>query len=392
MRTMRLGELATYVNGRAFKPSEWSDVGVPIIRIENLNDTAAPFNRFQGSIEPKHQVSDGDLLVSWSASLDAYIWERGPAVLNQHIFKVSENPNVIERRFLYLALRAAMSEIRSRVHGATMRHVTKGEFVSVPIQVPQLSEQRRIAARLSDQLAMVDRARGASTDQITTVAALRTNAFERAFSHTTPLAVARDAGAPPGGWRWTVLTDLARLESGHTPSRSRPDWWGGDVGWIALPDIRAVDGRVITQTIETTNADGIAHSAARILPADTVVMSRTASVGFVARMGRPMATSQDFVNWVCGPGLDPEFLMYLLIRSRDYVRSLSSGAVHKTVYFPTVKAFRVCVPEMDAQRHVVVQLRERLAAIDGMGLALEAVAEAVDALPAALLRQAFTEA
>lgn len=188
-----------------------------------------------------------------------------------------------------------------------------------------------------------------------------------------PLSTATTNNSGVSRWTWHRLTDLARLESGHTPSRSRPDWWGGDIPWIALPDIRAVDGQVITRTIETTNAEGIAHSAARILPTDTVVMSRTASVGFVARMGRRMATSQDFVNWVCGPDLDPEFLMHLLIRSRDYVRSLSSGAVHKTVYFPTVKAFRVCVPDIDEQRRIAAQLTDQLAAVDQLAKRAEAM-------------------
>ena len=172
-----------------------------------------------------------------------------------------------------------------------------------------------------------------------------------------PLTVERSHESEPTDWSWVRLTDVARLESGHTPSRIRPDWWGGDIPWIALPDIRALDGVVAFETGEMTNSEGIAHSSARVLPVGTVAMSRTASVGFVTRMGRPMATSQDFVNWVCGPDLDPEFLMHLLIRSRPYVRELASGAIHKTVYMPTVKAFKVCVPSIQEQRRIVSELR-----------------------------------
>lgn len=73
-------------------------------------------------------------------------------------------------------------------------------------------------------------------------------------------------------------------------------------------------------------------------------------MGFVTVMGRPMATSQDFVNWVCGPEIDPFFLAFLLRVSRNYIRSLSSGAVHQTVYVPTVQAFDVCIPHFQSKK------------------------------------------
>jgi len=79
-------------------------------------------------------------------------------------------------------------------------------------------------------------------------------------------------------------------------------------------------------------------------------------------MGRPMATSQDFVNWVCGPGLDPDFLMHVFIRSRERFRSLSAGAIHKTVYFPTVMALHVCVPPIEEQGRIVPETAFRLTA------------------------------
>src|SRR5882672_2534063 len=107
-------------------------------------------------------------------------------------------------------------------------------------------------------------------------------------SCVVPVALPGGLRPPPTGWRWTKLTDVARLESGHTPSRARPDWWDGEVSWISLSEIRRFDGRTVEETQIKTNAAGIANSAARILPRGTVCFSRTASVGFVAIMGKPM--------------------------------------------------------------------------------------------------------
>lgn len=201
-----------------------------------------------------------------------------------------------------------------------------------------------------------------------------------------PIALPTDLSPAPTGWQWTKLTELARLESGHTPSRSRPDWWDGDVSWISLTEIRRLDGHWTEETRIKTNPAGIAHSAARILPKGTVCFSRTASVGFVTIMAKPMATSQDFANWVCGDELDPEFLMYALIRSRDYLRTLASGATHKTIYMPTLEQFRICAPPRAEQERIVAALNAQMAAAEGARVASETQVEEIQSLAYALIR------
>lgn len=204
-----------------------------------------------------------------------------------------------------------------------------------------------------------------------------------------PIVVDPKGLAAPAGWRWAKLTEVADLESGHTPSRLRPDWWGGDISWLSLTEIRALDGQWVEQTKLRTNAAGIANSAARILPIGTVCLSRTASVGFVAIMGRPMATSQDFANWVCKPELDPDFLMYALIHARASLRDLATGATHKTIYMPTLKAFHVCMPEIHEQKRVAKLAREGLKEVEIARNAAEKQLREIDGLSHKLLETAF---
>jgi type I restriction enzyme S subunit len=212
------------------------------------------------------------------------------------------------------------------------------------------------------------------------------NAFTEEFA---PVMLPPVWPTPPDGWRWSKLTDIARLESGHTPSRSRPDWWGGDISWVSLTEIRALDGRWIDETQIKTNADGIANSAARVLPRGTVCYSRTASVGFVTIMGKPMATSQDFANWVCGDDLDPEFLMYALIRSRTELRAIATGATHKTIYMPALKSLHLCMPNRDEQECIVKHLKAQLAAVEDARQAARSQLAEIGRLPSRLLAQAF---
>ncbi len=168
--------------------------------------------------------------------------------------------------------------------------------------------------------------------------------------------------APPG-WRWVRLTHVARLESGHTPSRRHPEYWNGDVPWLTLPDARVHHGKVITETSQMINDAGLAHSAARLLPVGTVCLSRTASVGNVTRLGRPMATSQDFVNWVCSPALDPRFLMYAILAEGDHLLEFGKGTTHTTIYFPEVLAFHICMPGRAEQERIVEKVEALLAQV-----------------------------
>lgn len=188
-----------------------------------------------------------------------------------------------------------------------------------------------------------------------------------------------DKSAPPG-WQWTALSDVARLETGHTPSRRHPEYWGGDVPWIGIKDATENHGRVLADTLQHTNELGIANSSARILPTNTVCLSRTASVGYVVVMGRPMATSQDFVNWVCSDALDHRFLKYVLLAEQSAFLRFASGTTHQTIYFPEVKAFHVCLPPLAEQRavaEILGTLDDKIELNRRMNETLEAMARAL---------------
>jgi type I restriction enzyme S subunit len=257
------------------------------------------------------------------------------------------------------------------------------------VPVPPLLEQETIAAILDRQFQVVNRALAGAAARLRTVDLLLHAYLRNAFHGIVPLSSGRCSTVPPSGWTWRRLADLARLESGHTPSRRHPEWWGGDISWISLPDIRALDGRVAYETAESTNEAGIENSSARVLPAGTVVLSRTASVGFATIMGREMATSQDFVNWVCGPDLDPHFLALVFRASRAYIRSLASGAVHMTVYMPTLQSFEICAPLIAEQSRIVERVSQELATTDALYSTIRQELAAIEALPTALLRHAF---
>jgi type I restriction enzyme S subunit len=178
------------------------------------------------------------------------------------------------------------------------------------------------------------------------------------------------AGDIPAHWDVAKICMVARLESGHTPSRQHPEYWVSEectIPWFSLADVwqlREGKQEYIGDTKEKISPRGLANSAARLLPAGTVVLSRTASVGFAGIMSRPMATTQDFANWVCGTRLQPEYLLYALRAMEDEFRRATMGSTHQTIYMPDIRRLAVPVPPLDDQTEIVHQLRARLAPLD----------------------------
>ena len=157
MEYRTLGTVATYINGRAFKPSEWEQNGLPIIRIQNLNDEDASYNYCSQSLDEKFKVKKGDLLFAWSASLGAHIWNKDNAWLNQHIFKVIPDKDV-NKMFLYYYLCKVTMELYSKAHGTGMVHITKKPFMNTIIPLPPLAEQERIVAKIEELFSKLDNA------------------------------------------------------------------------------------------------------------------------------------------------------------------------------------------------------------------------------------------
>ena len=153
----RLGDVATYVNGFAFKPSDWSDEGLPIIRIQDLTGNSYQANRYNGSYLPKYEVNDGDVLISWSASLGVYVWKGEKAVLNQHIFKVVFDKAEVDKSFFVHQVQNVLENAASEAHGATMKHLTKPVFDALPFYLPDIEKQKEISAvldRVSELIAL----------------------------------------------------------------------------------------------------------------------------------------------------------------------------------------------------------------------------------------------
>lgn len=212
-----LSQLASFTNGRAFKPEDWSETGLPIIRIAQINDPQAAYNCYLGAdVDPRHLVAAGDLLFSWSATLTAIIWRHYNAILNQHIFKVVPS-NGVSKTFLLYRILHSIEELKKGAHGTTMQHIKKGELDRHIVALPPLPEQQRIAEILSS----VDESIRATEAVIAQAERVKRGLMEDLLTGGLGSAAIAN-GEVPAGWMVRQIGDFSEVKGGKRMPKGAP--------------------------------------------------------------------------------------------------------------------------------------------------------------------------
>jgi len=256
-----------------------------------------------------------------------------------------------------------------------IQNLDLANYLDERVAVPKEVEQRAIADFLDAETARIDALIAKKRRMIELLLSRRT--VTTIYSVSGKLN-STDMMAPSSlpwleelsaAWDEVLLRLVARLGSGHTPSRNHPEWWlDCAIPWITTGEVQALrSDRVeyIEQTREMISEIGLANSAAELHSEDTVVLCRTASAGYSGIMSSAMATSQDFATWTCGPLLRPRFLLLCLRAMReDLLGRLAMGSTHKTIYMPDIRSIRIPLPSMEEQDRVVEAAWGELARID----------------------------
>ncbi|WP_202389817.1 restriction endonuclease subunit S [Parapontixanthobacter aurantiacus] len=430
-----LDELVDIQNGYAFDSKRFDvSSGMPLIRIRDLKDGHATTLRFDGEYDNRFVVTSGDYLIGMDGEFACYQWHGPPGLLNQRVCKLTNFSSRLDPRFLFYGINKHLKEIEDHTTFTTVKHLSSKKIKAIALPLPPLAEQRRIVAILDEAFASIATATTNAERNFANARELFSSYLATTFCTDTPnskydeaavepepakkrvsprrsheqtstggreatsrpiqgrraLGVGPQRSLPPRGWEWRRLTSIARLESGHTPSRSKPHYWGGEIPWIGIRDAKLHHGATINTTKERVTNAGIENSSARILPKHTVCLSRTASVGYVVVMGEEMATSQDFLNWVCMEEISPEFLKFLFLAQGEDILRFSSGSVHQTIYYPEAKAFSVCVPSLEEQRSIVDRTNVLKAASTRLEEKYEALLAELTVLKQTLLARAFS--
>ena len=218
MTKKTLGDVADYINGRAFKPIEWETIGQPIIRIQNLTNSSTEINRTTGSYEEKYRVKTGDLLFAWSASLGAYIWNGENGWLNQHIFKVIPKEGV-NKKYLYYYLLHVVDQLYAKTHGSGMVHITIKPFKATEIPIPSLAKQQRIVDRIESLFAKLDEAKQKAQDALDSFETRKAAILHKAFTGELTAQWRKEHGVGMESWKEETLESVCYsiFDGDHMP-------------------------------------------------------------------------------------------------------------------------------------------------------------------------------
>lgn len=390
---------------------EYVDVGYPMLATPNIKNRQIDFasanrispERYDES--PEIQLKVGDVLLTKDGSTigTVNIVETlpEPATVNGSIALITAGQGLYGRYFFYVCRSEYARAVFDRFRGGMgVPHLFQRDLNRIYIPRPSLDEQHAIVDYLDRETAQIDALIGKQERLIETLRERRAAVVERVVSGGLDGTPVKPSGltwtaSVPDHWTVANIRRFAQMKTGHTPSRSTPDYWVGcSIPWVTLADVWQLRSGRLTWLSSETNAKinevGLANSAAELLPAGTVVLSRTASVGFTGIMPVPMATSQDYWNWVCGPSLLPEFLVWTFRAMRKDILGLMIGSTHKTIYQPVAASIAIAVPPLEEQRRITDYLDKQTAKIDALIAKAERFIEVSKERRSALITAAVT--
>ena len=398
-RISRVKYLGKYMNGYPFKPKDWGTKGRPILRIQDLNSTNSEPNRFDGEIPSRYLVRQGDILLSWSASLGVYRWNGEESWLNQHIFKVSTNPIQVRETFFVWLAEWFINEMNRDVHGSTMQHLTADAFGSFPVLLPSLGEQARIADYLDRETARIDMLIATKERLLKLLdekrRALITRAVTRGVDPDFPL---RNSGVPwlgriPPGWKTIALRFLVDFTSGSTPHTGTNELWDGGIPWASAKDMKKVE---IDDTQDHVSELALSKGILRpIDPGSVLVVVR----GLILARSFPAAVTtaqltinQDMKALRCRGLIVPYFLRDYFRGIEKYILSLTTVSAHGTRKLETEVLGRltIAVPPLQEQRAIVAHIDERTSKLDKIEATARATISLLKERRAAAIASAVT--
>lgn len=391
-----------YINGYAFKPDDWSSKGLPIIRIQDLTGSNEDPNYYEGQLNFKYLIKPNDILISWAATLDAFVWKGPEGWLNQHIFKALPNKDLVTTGyFLWLVKIGMLNMNNENKHGIVMQHVTAAVFNNFRVPLPPKQEQQRIADFLDAKCAEIDSILEKTQTSIEEYKALKqsviTEAVTKGIRGNRPM---KDSGVEcigkiPMDWGIMRIRNIGRTQNGISKGA---EYFGSGTPFVSYSDVykngtlpKSVNGLVqsseqeqeafsvrkgdifFTRTSETIEEIGFSSVCLESIP-------KAVFAGFLIRL-RPKDNT-----------VIPEYSKYYYrsdVPRVFFVKEMNL-VTRASLSQDLLKSLPVLVPPPSEQREIASYLDEKCATIDSLIASKEALITELEAYKKSLIYEYVT--
>ena len=344
MEQKRLGDIATYINGFAFKPEDRGTEGLPIIRIQDLTGNSYELGYYNGEYPERIEINDGDVLISWSASLGVYIWNRGKALLNQHIFKVSFDKCEVDKQYFVFAVQHKLREMESKTHGATMKHIVKKDFDNTLIPFPSLEEQAKIAEVLSRAFSII----AARQQELQKLDELVKARFVELFGDP----VNNSKGLPE--LTLPELGEFGRGVSKHRP-RNDPKLLGGKYPLIQTGEV-ANSELYITSYENTYSELGLKQS--KMWQAGTLCITIAANIAKTAILTFDACFPDSVVGFKANDKTSNIFIHYWFSFFQAILEAQAPESAQKNINLKILSELKIIVPPIEQQNEFTAFVKQ----------------------------------
>ncbi|MEY9575919.1 type I restriction enzyme S subunit [Bradyrhizobium diazoefficiens] len=362
-----LGEFAEFKNGINFTKTEKGAHGVPTLDVRNMYGRGVTVDctnlyRVSKRIGDDHLLRPGDLLfvrsslkqegIGWTS---LFIDGAEPTSFCGFIIRARIRSGIpIDPLFLVYFCRS--SDARNRLIAGSgkvaITNISQDVLARLPIPVPPLPEQKKIAAVLS----VVQQAVEQQERLITLTAELKKALLRRLFTrglNNEPQKLS-DIGLVPESWELVKLSDVCTFQSGGTPSKQRADYWEGTIPWVSPKDMKRprltdVTDHISQEALE--EGSKLAPTGSVFVVVRGMILAKDIPVALAEV---PMAFNQDMKAIIPGPRLHPDFLLYAMSAFKKRLFEKIGRSAHGTMTLMSseITSFQIPMPDKETQRQI----------------------------------------
>ena len=339
-----LGEVAEIIAGQSPPGKSYNDTGIGTPFHQGKTEFGRMFigDPTKWTTEPQRFAEDGDILMSVRAPVGPVNLTTQRVCIGRGLAAIRPRATRLLTHYTFYVLRILESEITGSA-GAAFASINKTDIEKIGIPLPPLEVQQEIVAEIEGYQRVIEGARAVVENY-------------------------RPQIAIDPGWPMVALgDDLFSVESGGTPKSGVEEYWDSGVPWITLADLPPDDFITeVTETERTISEDGLRNSSAKMLPANSVVVSSRATIGRIGINRIPLATNQGFKNVVIKDSSRaiPEYVALALTKLVPVMQAQASGATYKEIIKSRFMELCIPLPPFDEQKAIVAELQTEQALVD----------------------------